>query len=165
MRVVMNRFAVRGAVLALALGGVISGASVRGTAQEGEVVLPRELEGSYSALSVSKGGKDAPDEFRQAFSLRIVKDDLTFTIKDGLKEKKYPAKITRIDPKARPASIDIAPSEGPEKGKTFLGIYAFERGELTLAFTEKGDRPKDFSGDDDATVLRLRKNPMKGKKN
>ena len=154
----MKRFAAGGAVLALAIAWV-GWASDAVAGQPESVAAPKELEGLYTAVSISKGGKDAADDFRQSFSLRLSEDDLTFTIKD----KKYPAKITRVDPKAKPAAIDISPSDGPEKGKTFLGIYAYDRGELTLAFTEKGDRPKGFSGDDDATVMRLKKVPGKKK--
>src|SRR5439155_1983033 len=101
----------------------------------------KELQGTYTVLAISKGGEPAPEEFRKEMTVTIAKDELTFTIKD----KKFPAKITQVDPKARPAAIDIAPSEGPEKGKTYLGIYTYKDGELTLAFTEKGERPKDFS--------------------
>lgn len=155
----MARLLVGTSILALALGGIVSVAA--GRTQNDDIVVPRELEGSYFALAISKGGKEAPDEYRREFSLKIVKNELLFDIKG----KKYPATITKIQPKAKPATIDIAPSDGPEKGKTFLGIYTYTNGELMLAFTEKGDRPKDFTGDDDATVLRLRKLEKKGKKN
>jgi len=148
------------AILALTVACIMGASSAHGQPAAG-VVVPKELEGTYLALSISKGGKDATEEFRISFKMQIAKDDMTFTIKD----KRYPAKITRIDPKAKPAIIDIAPSEGPEKGKTFLGIYSLSGGELTLAFTEKGDRPRDFSGEDDAAVLRLRKLEKKAKKN
>src|SRR5439155_5036495 len=119
----------------------------------------KELQGTYTVLAVSKGGEPAPEDFRKEMALTIAKDELTFTIKD----KKFPAKITKVDPKANPAAIDIAPADGPEKGKTFLGIYTYKDGELTLAFTEKGERPKDFSGDNDAVVMRLKKVEKKDK--
>ena len=113
----------------------------------------KPLEGTYSAAAVSKGGKDAPEEFRKELGCTIAGDQLTFTVKG----KEIPAKVTKVDAKARPATIDLAPTDGPEKGKTFLGIYSYQDGELTLAFTEKGERPKDFSGANDATVVKLKK--------
>lgn len=157
----MFRFTVGGAVLALAVSAPCWNSPASGRQSADEVTVPKELEGNYLALAVAKGGKDAPDDFRREFTLRIAKGDFLFDIKG----KKYPAKIAKIDAKAKPAAIDLAPSDGPEKGKTFLGIYSFSSGELTLAFTEKGDRPRDFSGENDATVLRLRKIEKKGKKN
>ena len=52
-----------------------------------------------------------------------------------------------------PATIDIAPLDGPEKGKTFPGIYKFENGELWLVFAEKGDRPADFKGEGEGVMV------------
>jgi uncharacterized protein (TIGR03067 family) len=149
----MNRFAVAGGLLVFALGGVLSTAHARSCARAADAPVPKELHGTYTVVAISKGGEAAPEDFRKEMSLTITKDELTFTIKD----KKFPAKITKVDPKARPATIDIAPTDGPEKGKTFLGIYTYKDGELSLSFTEKGERPKDFSGDNDAVVMRLRK--------
>ena len=45
-------------------------------------------------------------------------------------------------------------------GKTFPGVYQVEKGELTLAFSEKEDgRPKALVSDGGATLLKLKKNP------
>ena len=119
----------------------------------------KPLEGTYSATAVSKGGKDVPEEFRKELGCMIAGDQLTFTVKG----KEMPAKVAKIDAKAKPATIDLAPTDGPEKGKTFLGIYSYQDGELTLAFTEKGDRPTDFTGAHDATVVKLKKVAKKDK--
>ena len=51
----------------------------------------------------------------------------------------------------------LSPSDGAEKGKTFPGIYKLEKGELTLAFTEKADRPKEFKSDEDVILMKLKK--------
>ncbi len=48
-------------------------------------------------------------------------------------------------------------ADGEAKGKTFPGIYKLEKGELTLVFTEKGDRPKEFKSDDEVMLLKLKK--------
>ena len=113
----------------------------------------KPLEGMYSATTVSKGGKDAPEEFRKELGCKVAGDQLTFSVKG----KEMPAKVARVDAKAKPATNDIVPTDGPEKGKTFLGIYSYQDGELTLAFTEKGDRPTDFTGANNATVVKLKK--------
>jgi uncharacterized protein (TIGR03067 family) len=63
----------------------------------------------------------------------------------------------KVDSSKSPATIDISPAEGPEKGKTFPGIYKVEKGELTLVFTEKGDRPKEFKVEGEAVLLKLKR--------
>jgi uncharacterized protein (TIGR03067 family) len=137
----MNRFAA-----AVALGFALTGA--------GRADDPAELlAGTYTVTALAKGGKDVPADVRKATTVRIAAGELTFVIKD----KAFPAKIAKLDPAAKPAAIDLAPADGPEKGKTFLGIYSYQDGELTLAFTEKGDRPADFGGAGDATVVKLKK--------
>ena len=140
-----------------AVAGVLSAVSLVAFVRADDKTL-KELEGTYKAVAMTKDGKDAPDEFVGAVTVKIAADELTFTIK----EKSFPAKI-KVDPTKKPATIDIAPSDGPEKGKTFLGIYKVEKGELVLAFAEKGERPAEFKGDGDAVLVRLKREPKKDK--
>lgn len=111
-----------------------------------------ELEGTYKAVALIHNGKDLPGDIVKAVGVKIAAEELTITIGD----KAFPSKI-KLNPKAKPAAIDIAPSEGPEKGKTFLGIYRFETGELQIAFTERGERPTAFKGEDGVLLVRLKK--------
>ena len=115
-----------------------------------------ELEGSYKAVALSRDGKDESAELVASVAVKIAAEDLTFTVKD----KTFPAKI-KVDAKARPATIDIAPSDGPEKGRTFLGIYKIEKGELAIAFTERGDRPTAFKAEDGVLLVKLKKDEKK----
>lgn len=115
-----------------------------------------ELEGSYTATSLTRDGKAEPDTVVSTVSLKIAADEMTFTVKG----KMFPSKI-KVDPKAKPATIDIAPTDGPEKGRTFPGIYQVEKGGLVLAFTESGDRPADFKGADGVLVVRLKRDAKK----
>lgn len=142
----MKRFAVAGVLMALTAGGA---------ALADEKVL-KELEGTYKVVAMTKDGKDAPDEFRDTVTVKIAGDEMTFTIKD----KAYPAKV-KVDPKKKPAEIDISPTDGPEKGKTFPGIYKTEKGELVMAFVEKGDRPTEFKGDGVVLLVRLKREAKK----
>jgi uncharacterized protein (TIGR03067 family) len=120
-----------------------------GIATAGEPAAP--LDGTYSAIAVIREGKPGPDELVKTVSLKIAGDDLTFTVKD----KTFPAKI-KLNAKMSPTAIDIAPSEGMDKGRTFLGIVKLEKGELHLAYRERGDRPTDFKGQDGAFAFRLK---------
>ncbi len=125
-------------------------ALIFGTAQAAEPGA--ELAGNYSAVAVTRDGKAAPDELVKSITVKIMADELTFTVKD----KNFPSKI-KLNEKVKPATIDIEPSEGPEKGRTFLGIYKLEKGELTIAYTERGDRPTAFKSEKGAILFRLKK--------
>ena len=111
----------------------------------------KELEGTYKTVSVVHDGKTASEELISHMSVHIVGDEIVFTVRD----KNHPARF-KIDTKPSPAHIDLLPSDGPEKGKTFLGIYKQEKGELVIAFTEKGDRPTEFRGEGDVRLIRLK---------
>lgn len=139
----MTRFAPALAVLALALVG---------TAAADDKAALKELEGTYKFVSAEKGGNALPKEVTDNATVTIKGDELTINF-DG--DKKV-AKI-KVGADAKPATIDFSPSDGAEKGKTFPGVYKLEKGELTLAFTEKGDRPKAFKSDENVVVLTLKK--------
>ena len=68
--------------------------------------------------------------------------------------------------KAKPATMDLTPDEGPEKGKTMKAIYKLEKGVLTIAVIEgkEGEtkRPANFDGKgDDEILLELTKEEKK----
>jgi len=114
------------------------------------------LDGQYSAVAVTRDGKAESDELVKSVVLVVKGEEMLFTVK----EKKYPAKI-KADAKAKPATIDISPSEGADSGRTFLGIWKHDKDELWLAFRERGDRPTEFKGDDGAILFRLKRDEKK----
>jgi uncharacterized protein (TIGR03067 family) len=138
----MTRFALAAAVFAVGLAGPLAA----------DDATFKALAGSYTVVGMLKDGKDAPADILKEMRAKVEKDEITFTVKG----KEFPAKI-KVDPAKTPAHIDLAPSDGPEKGRTFPGLYKLEKGELVLAFTEKADRPTDFKGGDDILVVRLKK--------
>jgi uncharacterized protein (TIGR03067 family) len=135
----------------LTLAGVVFAIGVAGPLAADDAAVAA-LAGSYQAVSVLKDGKESPPELVAAFAAKIEKDELTFTVKG----KEFPAKI-KVDPKKAPAHLDLSPLDGPDKGRTFPGLFKLEKGELVLAFTEKADRPADFAGGKDVLVVRLKK--------
>ena len=137
----MKRFAVAGLVLMLGISGLL--------ADDNDL---KSLEGSYKAVAMEHAGKAAPADTVSNTTIKIMGNELAVTIKDATKTAKI-----KVDPKAKPAHIDISPADGPEKGKTFPGIYKIEKGELTIAFTEKGDRPTEFKGEGEVRLIRLKR--------
>ena len=142
----MKRFAVAGGLMAFAIGGMV-------LADEKAL---QELEGTYKVVAAEKGGKAIPDEARDKLSLTFKGESLTISF-DGMEKT---GKI-KADSTKTPKHIDISPSDGPEKGKTFPGIYKLDKGELTLAYSEKGDRPKDFKSEGEVTLLKMKKDEKK----
>jgi uncharacterized protein (TIGR03067 family) len=138
----MMRFVLAGGLLVASVAGVI-------LAQEKAL---KEIEGTYKVTFVEKVGKVAPKELTESLKVTIKGEELVIAVGDD--EKK--AKI-KVDASKTPNTIDVTPTEGPEKGKTFPGIYKFEKGELTIAFTEKGDRPKEFKVEGEAVLMKMKR--------
>ncbi len=123
---------------------------------------PAGPDGTYKVTGLTKGGKPAEAALIKTFEGVTFKGDkLTMTIKGETK-----VATVKVDAKAKPATIDISPDEGPEKGKTMKGIWKLEKDKLTIAVTEdKGGevkRPENFDGKgDDDIVLELTKDEKK----
>lgn len=111
----------------------------------------KELAGKYQGVGLVKHGADDPATAKE-MTAAVAGDTLTITVKG----KSHKATVA-VDPTKKPAHIDISPADGPEKGKTFPGIYKVEKGVLHLLFAERGDRPAEFKGGDQAVYLKLKK--------
>jgi uncharacterized protein (TIGR03067 family) len=139
----MTRFAAALAFLALALTGL---------ARADEKAL-KELEGTYKLTLAERDGKAAEKGLVETVTVTIKGDELVMTFSP---DDKKTAKIkATADPKL--STIELTPQDGPEKGKTFPGIYRLEKGELTVAFSEKGERPKEFTSENESILLRMKK--------
>ena len=85
---------------------------------------PPSVDGSYKITGLSKGGMKAPEEVTKSFEGVTIKGD-----KLKLKIAGSPEMVAtiKVDSKAKPfASIDMTADDGPEKGKTMLGIWKLE---------------------------------------
>ena len=116
----------------------------------------KELEGTYTVVSLENGNKVAGKELTEKMKVRFKGDSLTIVIKSDEK-----ISTIKADASQKPHTIDISPNEGKEKGKTFLGIYKLEKGTLTIAYAMSGERPKEFSTENDVTVWKLKQEPNK----
>jgi len=107
----------------------------------------KELEGKYTAISMTKEGEAAPDEFLKTIAFSVKGDTFTVTFKKGdVNEDK--AAVAVIDASKKPISIDLTPKDGPEAGKPMLGIIKVEKDSITLCWTDRGEkteRPKEFT--------------------
>jgi uncharacterized protein (TIGR03067 family) len=139
----MTRFAVALALTSAALAGP-------GRADEKG---PKDLEGTYKIVSAERDGKSAEKAVIDTVVVTIKGDE--FVMSFSADDKKV-SKI-KVTPDAKPSVIEFTPQDGELKGKALPGIYKLEKGELTIAFSEKGERPKEFKSENETVLLRLKK--------
>jgi uncharacterized protein (TIGR03067 family) len=138
--------------MARLMAAVLAGLVVVGTGAAQPDAPAKSIDGTYKVLSATFGGK--VDTEKAAKATFEFKDGLV-NIAEGGKEKEESAAF-KLDPSKTPGHIDITPKS--KSDKTVLGIYqtkATKEGlELTIAFTKNGgERPTDFKGDADGTVV------------
>ncbi len=142
----MKRFMVAGGLMLATFAGV--------TLADEKAL--KELEGTYTVVSLEKAGKTAAKSLTDTMKFTIKGDDLLIAFeKDGEKQEKK-AKLKADNSKA-PFTIDLRPIDGDAKGKVFAGIYKLEKGEVTLLFVESADRPKEFKAEGDAMLVKMKK--------
>lgn len=115
------------------------------------VKAAKELNGNYTVKSASFDNKPAPAEMLKEVTGVEIKDGV-ITVRAGKKDD--PANFT-VDPTKQPALFDITTPR--DKDKTKPGIYKVGKGELTIAFSDKGTRPTDFNPAEGVRILVLTK--------
>jgi uncharacterized protein (TIGR03067 family) len=104
----------------------------------------KRLAGTWQALTYELDGNKASAEDMKGIQLVIDAEGKTQARRDG---SVFIASTTRIDPTAKPKTIDITFTEGEGTGKTALGIYNLEGETLTICRAAPGkDRPTEFTG-------------------
>src|SRR5262249_28142337 len=100
------------------------------------------LQGTWKVVDY-KGPDDAfAKEFKSKGKIIFEGDKLTILIGDvKLGEATY-----KLDPSKKPKHIDVIPTDGVNKDKAMLGVYALDGDKLTLfSHDDEKVRPKDFS--------------------
>jgi uncharacterized protein (TIGR03067 family) len=98
------------------------------------------LQGTWLPSTAELGGKMFPDKVRKTIKL-VVKED-TYTATVG---KAVDRGTIKLDPRAKPKTLDITGTEGPNKGKTILAIYERKGDTLRICYDLSGKkRPTEF---------------------
>jgi uncharacterized protein (TIGR03067 family) len=125
--------------------------------QAGETATDLErMQGTWTIVSLTEQGKAIPAAETGILEFVIDKDVITVYEK-GKIEVQYQVKL---DPEKTPKAIDFTHQIGDNKGKTELGIYAFDGDKLKLCLDEKRKgRPTVFEGKESETysVIVLKK--------
>jgi uncharacterized protein (TIGR03067 family) len=120
------------------------------------------LQGVYAFKAGSEDGVPDKDTSKDINVWQFVITGNELEVKPGLLLEKYGVykgagyKLKfRLDPKTRPRHFDVTEMEVPIpggdrrlklKGQAALGIYKFEKGELTIVYGSVKDRPSCFEG-------------------
>lgn len=101
-----------------------------------------KLQGTWQVLKLEVNGTTAPAE--SVAKARFVVEGQKAITKEG--DKVVSEGFLRIDPRKKPAELEISPEKLPVRGKTSKGIYRFDGEMLKLAIGAVGeDRPSDFT--------------------
>jgi uncharacterized protein (TIGR03067 family) len=125
--------------LAIVLG-LLGAGGVRGADSAEEAKEKKAFEGTWNVTVAERDGRKESEEDTKNLKLIFSGDKITIKIQEEGQEAMY-----KLDPGKKPKAIDITPTAGPEKGKTFQGIYELEGDSLKLCWSEKKDaRPTEF---------------------
>jgi uncharacterized protein (TIGR03067 family) len=105
------------------------------------------LQGPWKIVSAEIGGK--PDAGRLNAQVIIKDDTFTRKISNLIARGTY-----KIDPTAKPATIDATYTDGPEKGKTLQGIYALDGDTWKICYSQ---RPTEFSSKSSQILIVLQR--------
>lgn len=100
------------------------------------------LEGEWSMVAGRRDGRAMPEDLVKE-SRRVARAGETIVTVGGALF--FRARYT-IDPASRPKAIDYRLTDGPNKGKTLLGIYELHGDAVRFCFARAGQpRPGDFT--------------------
>jgi uncharacterized protein (TIGR03067 family) len=123
---------------------VAAGLLVAADAKEDAVKTEKaKLKGTWKTVSLEDNGDKAPEDVVK--KMRLVFQDSKIIIK-GTDNGDHEGTYT-IDPSQKPATLDLVPADGPDKGKTLRCIYSLEGDDLKICSPSKSDddRPKEFA--------------------
>ena len=98
------------------------------------------IDGTWLPSMAEFGGKILDDVWRNHHKLEVKDGKYEVTSGKILDQSTF-----KLNPAAKPKELDITGIEGPNKGKTFLGIYERDGDTLRICYDLGGkDRPTEF---------------------
>jgi len=126
----------RQALLVLAVGLLIAADAPKDDATKKE---RERLQGTWKIVSVQRAGKE---EEKPVNTVATVVGNKFTTKADG---KTIRAGTLKLDPSQQPKAVDATYTDGPDKGKTFQGIYTLEGDTWKICYSGPDqERPKAF---------------------
>jgi uncharacterized protein (TIGR03067 family) len=107
------------------------------------------IQGTWLASAAEIGGKLFPDEVRKSIKLTLKDGKYTVTLGNSRDQG-----TIKLDPSAKPKALDITGTDGPNKGRTILAIYALNGDTLTICYDLSGkSRPTEFKTTEGSQLL------------
>jgi uncharacterized protein (TIGR03067 family) len=105
------------------------------------------MAGSWELLKVVADGKELPAP--EGKKRVLVLEGTRYVVR--LNDEKIGGGTLSVNPKTKPASIDVTPSEGENKDKVMPGVYEIKGDEMKVCVANPGkDRPKEFEAKADS---------------
>jgi uncharacterized protein (TIGR03067 family) len=125
-------------LMALTVGWLVAADALKDSSAKKEL---QKFQGTWKVASMEIGGKKVADDKAKGATL-VVKGN-QYAVKMG--DKTLEQGTFKIDPTKKPKTIDVTPTEGKGKGKTFHGIYQINGDEARDSFsTDNKERPTSF---------------------
>lgn len=105
-------------------------------------------EGTWRLRSLVVNGQTIPEE--SCKRIRVV-NHLDGTWEIRVDDNVAVRGTSAVDPAARPRTVDLTPREGPNQGKTSLGIYELDKDSRRVCLAPAGQkRPTEFASSADS---------------
>jgi len=99
-----------------------------------------KLEGKWMLVSAEVAGEKLPEAVVKSISLTLKGDEYTVKVGEAVDKG-----TVRLDAAAKPKTMDITGTDGPNKGKTLLAIYELDGDTLRVCYDLAGKkRPTAF---------------------
>ncbi len=109
-------------------------------ARSGDAKDRDAMQGAWLPSAAELAGGKFPDEIRKTIKL-VIKDD-GYTVSVG---KAVDQGTVKLDPSAKPKTMEITGTDGPNKGKTFRAIYEIKGDTLRICYDLSGKNyPAEF---------------------
>ncbi len=108
-----------------------------------------KLDGVWLPESAELAGQKLQDELLKTMKLKLADGKYSVTVAG-----QTDAGTVKLDPKAKPKTMDITGTDGPNKGKTFLAIYELGGDTLRICYDLSGkNRPTEFRSDKESQLF------------
>jgi uncharacterized protein (TIGR03067 family) len=112
-----------------------------------------KVAGDWSVVTIEHHGKKYTEDERSRPIVTFKGNQMTVERNGGV----HPGTV-HIDSSKMPPQFDVTLNDGPEKGKTFEGIYKLDGDQLQLCIRDKGaGRPAAFQGGDGLLLVTLKR--------
>src|SRR5262249_26683745 len=107
------------------------------------------FDGTWLPATAEIAGQPFPEELRKAMKLDIKGDKYTVTVGDNVDKGSF-----KVDNSAKPKTMDIKGTDGPNKDQTLLAIWELDGDTMRICYDLAGkNRPSEFKTKPDTQLF------------